>query len=437
MCVIAFIGTFSLTSLATFQPNALCVYNNSPQLQSQNPWIQSYNNDKKYEIASVSKLFVSYWALSVLGAEHRFKTQIYVINKPNGKVDLHISGDRDPYFGRNQMYLLISELNKRGIYEIENLSFDENFKIFFNVTYYPGNPQLLRSYLPSPEQVQSELNAVLHDKSINMTLYQKLKSFSFDYLGVELFEKPVLYAENIFFQPSHTLTINSPPLLTLQSAPLINYLKEMMIWSHNYVADLIFMSLGNSSFFDIDSDTAKAQAAQRFFQFISKDLHFNENDLEFYNGSGDAEIISEMKYYNKASCHSVLKTIFSLKKILHNYRYSPKDLFAVAGLDRGTMYKRYSDMKGLLLAKTGSVNVAITLAGEVSTNNGDISFSFLYKTDTPKDWNDARNQIKEELKKIIFANNGARPIPYEIKPFLLDDFVTFDQSSITSFQKLF
>ena len=89
--------------------------------------VQGLNIDKKYPIASVSKLVTSYWALATKGPQFKFSSLVHVTPVENGEFDVHFQGSRDPYFGQIKLHYIISKLNEKGVTKIRNLTFDDNF----------------------------------------------------------------------------------------------------------------------------------------------------------------------------------------------------------------------------------------------------------------------------------------------------------------------
>ncbi|MES3039149.1 MAG: D-alanyl-D-alanine carboxypeptidase, partial [Bdellovibrionota bacterium] len=99
------------------------------------PEITGHNADKLVPIASVSKVFTTYFAVAKLGAFHRFETTIYVteFNPATGAAAIHIQGSDDPYFTYDKVFFMIAELNKQGIKTLTKVTFDEGLRTFTKV----------------------------------------------------------------------------------------------------------------------------------------------------------------------------------------------------------------------------------------------------------------------------------------------------------------
>ncbi|RYZ85879.1 MAG: hypothetical protein EOP06_15560, partial [Proteobacteria bacterium] len=154
-----FISLVASRSLGKSALNAMCYLEEKPGSA-----VQGTNMDSMYEIASVSKIVTSYWALSTLGPDYRFVTQVYVDQASAGTVDVHIEGGADPYFGREMTHFLFSELQRLGVKKIRDLTFDQNFKLFWSVREKPT-----WSIDPSRENIIQVLKQKINFRSAEYT----------------------------------------------------------------------------------------------------------------------------------------------------------------------------------------------------------------------------------------------------------------------------
>jgi len=372
--------------------------------------IEGTNAQSMYEIASVSKIVTSYWALRVLGPNFRFLTQIYVDPVDNDTSDVHIAGGWDPYFGREMTHFLFSELQRHGVFKIRNLTFDENFLLFWSVREKP-------TWSIDPTR-----------RDIELVLKQKLRFSSAEYtatrlqakkLGLALEPKLKTRISSIKFKSVNEYTpMISTRNLELRSAPLVAYLKEMNRNSNNHVADHLFNFLGGTN---------------EFQNFIKTKLNLESDDIRLINGSGDRILVTDeknkmQKAYNEASCEALVTIISAIRFELRINGYDIQNIMAVSGLDAGTtLGGRYasSQVSGAVVAKTGSVDPAITLAGMITTEQGNVYFGILYKTRNPSDWNTARNKIRDNVIGLMNKFGGKNEIDdYSATPFL-----PFDEKS--------
>lgn len=326
------------------------------------------NINEKLPIASVSKVFTSLSVLSTVSAKARLQTQFFVTPVSGGIFDVHIKGSRDPYFQRSSMHMLISKLNEMGVRKIRTLTFDENFKYLHNSNqintagrgrYY--NPVTGKAVIDAPSGdfvrlllLQSRLVLVDYEKS-------KKEAASNNIIFVE---KPVFAPEKIeqvrsTFEPPANSKRGSIP-----SMEMIDIIKYMNWNSNNHVANSLFMIAGG-----------KARTDALFFD----NFKFNPNQISFVNGSGQ-NADNAGRSYTEASCAAVVRTVKGLKKILEKQNMKLQDAVAVGGGDIGStidagVYKKYLAPK-TVIAKTGTVGVAITLAGMASSKKGNFFFMF-------------------------------------------------------------
>jgi D-alanyl-D-alanine carboxypeptidase/D-alanyl-D-alanine-endopeptidase (penicillin-binding protein 4) len=408
--IIRFVGIVvaTLVSSASFgksELNSMCYLEEKPGAKVEGDGAQNM-----FEIASVSKIVTSFWAINKFGPNYRFTTRIYIDAVTSDTYDVHIGGGWDPYFGREMTHYLFSELQKSGVHKIRNLTFDEDFTLFWSVREKP-------TWSIDPTS-----------RDITGTLKQKLKFNSSEYtatrlqalkIGIKMEPRLDSRIANVDFLSKNafnpTATTRS---FELHSAPLHSYLKEMNRNSNNHVADHLFDLLGG---------------ATQFQAFIKTRLDLDPNDIRLLNGSGDRIFVKDerdhsMKVYNEASCEALVNVISGIRIDLRKSNYDIQNIMAVSGMDPGTtLGGRYSSkqMSGAVVAKTGSVDPAIALAGMISTEQGNVYFGILYKTRSPSDWPNARNQIRDNVAGLMNKFGGKNA---------LDDysstmFLPFDEGS--------
>ncbi|MEK7357919.1 MAG: D-alanyl-D-alanine carboxypeptidase, partial [Bdellovibrionota bacterium] len=109
----------------------------------ENGAIQGVNPNQPVKIASVMKLLTTLWAVDKYGANHEYVTKIYY-QPING--EMHIAGARDPFFDRDRIYLLLSDLNRNKISQLKRLTFDGNFLINKNLFEFAYDPANAKAY---------------------------------------------------------------------------------------------------------------------------------------------------------------------------------------------------------------------------------------------------------------------------------------------------
>lgn len=388
--------------------NAMCYLAS----QSTSHSVEGTNAQERYELASVSKIVTAFWALDVLGPDYRFKTRVDItpVDSATKTFDVHIWGGWDPYFGRESTHFLMSELSRVGARNIRNLTFDESFTIFWAVREKPT-----WSIEPSASDIVSVLRQKLSKTGgeYNSTRQRALKQ------QIPMEQSPRLKIGKILFLKKADYVV-SPQVMTfyIQSAPLHSYLKEMNRNSNNHVADHIFRYLGG---------------ANEFQTYIKTRLDLDIENIRFLNGSGDKYLISDdsgkqQKIYNEASCEAIIQVLSATREVLQKYHYDLQHVMAVSGIDESsTLGGRYSgeQTSGAVVAKTGSVDPAITLAGIINTEQGPVYFGILYKTKGPGDWATARNKIRTDVTE-LFGRFGGKEA---ITDYSGSNFLPFDRES--------
>jgi D-alanyl-D-alanine carboxypeptidase/D-alanyl-D-alanine-endopeptidase (penicillin-binding protein 4) len=373
-----------------------------------------------YEIASVSKIFTSFWALSALGANYRFPTKIYVRPVGKGVVDMHIEGGWDPYFNRDQFQYLITQLNALNITHIAHLTFDENFKFTIDSRGVINHNIPLGHYqLNDPTPQQEKENLQYFARSIR-TGYAKVRKEAKALRGMDLPATITMQIDSIDirswtdFERDFDFLDNSRKMV-LQSIPLYQILKEMNRNSNNYVANLIFQSLGG---------------AAEFARFAGEALKIPSSEVRFVNGSGDSlETEGGKKAYNRASCDAVVRMIANFRTVLRQQNLELENVMALAGEDASAHEKStVSNIYGseatadALIAKTGTVDPAVSLAGMASTEEGDVYFGIIYGTNGRKsDWASARTKIRQDVIEIFKKFRHKKAIKYDAAGFLAFD----------------
>lgn len=433
--------------------------------------IQGYNTKKPLGLASVSKLLTSLWSLKKLGKSHHFHTKLYI----NGN-NIHIAGGQDPVYSRRSIYHLINELNKLGIKLITNLTYDQNFYFVpqaidnsSHASVFDGANGIhyCKFYEPTPMEFKPRLykylntslwktNSITISKSeLNSTntgcLIQNIRSIESDYNikreSFKTFKKsPVLRVDNINYLNSNPFIKNGVVLpgtkvLTLKSRSLIEILKYMNTVSSNLPADLLFHILGGKKQFKKDmSALLMSVGSEEFINFIS--------------GSG----IPHKTYKNgvwtrtisKMSCENVLKILELFLKYtndnkipLFNGFEKPiknihdtimKPYLAVSGVE-GTIKNRFQEnFQRSLVAKTGTLSDATTLAGTMNTKLGKKHFVFLNNFPVDQNSNQhiqiARNIQNQTVVKFFDFEGEKDRFPYEDNGNLTrEKFFTFDPAS--------
>ena len=388
-------------------PAAFCT------LKSMDPsaQVEGFEVDKRLVIASVSKAVTAWFAVAEKGSSYRFQTRFYWTPTGTDTYNVHIQGSRDPYFEKQSLHLAISELHKRGVHKVDKLTFDRNFKFRWDISDGKTFKRWFASNdMPFPSEVLGQLRSRKLTSGWDSSLAhngRRIELVSNPSFTVKAFE------HKDDFQPSADTKVAA-----LKSNELAYLLKEMNRNSNNWAANQIFEHMGG---------------AERFHAKVRSELGLGESQIRFINGSGDRQSYAvNPGVYNEASCASVLRILNDLRARLLNEGKDLENVMAVAGGDNdsttGRIYTTPVTTKSLI-AKTGTTDPNVTLAGIVRTNGGDILFLYNMKSNGRESTERAaRSSIKERVAKLIQENHGGNPISYSKITFLsIDDQSAFGE----------
>ncbi len=317
-----------------------------------------YRDLKPYALASVSKIFLSAWALNKLGPDYRFQ-MIWKLKKisNDGTFDAILQTNYDPVVNIEKILLALAELKKNGVTKIRNLIIDETTHIYLSVL---SNPHLELTDVPvTINQTIENLNIILNSKnwsSQTQTALENLKNPE---------TVPTQFSvEQISYLPRQQInTEGYNQTVQISSAILLKYLKNLNTFSNNYVTDSLFAFLGG---------------AAEFENFQRNDLKIPKAELQIYTGSGLSTEVLGRRQDNLGSCLSVLKTLKYLDGLAVNNNLNLGHVLLTAGVDSGT-YESNMTFNNNIVLKTGRLFDVPTLnvAGVSSSTEGHTYFAFM------------------------------------------------------------
>lgn len=402
------LGTLSvLLTVAALSPAQAASLRASCHLEdTANDRIDGVNVDDRYPIASVSKIMTAYWAIAKMGPQGRFPTKVSIRVVTGDLADVHLTGSRDPYIGKWTLQYIVSELNRVGVTKIRNLTYDENFKYLNDTTGDVAHANF-DNHEPGPDRVGTQLKSGF--SNINGG-YDGLKSRASKVRQMSLPGALKMKVESIGFKSKDEFVASQyDSHFTYRSTVMTEILKEMNRNSNNYAANNIFESLGGP---------------EEFKDFIKEKLNLGSDSLRFVNGSGDSKTVGGSKIYNEGTCRAIIRVLQGLRAELKKHGLGLHHVLAVAGRNapgsKSTvdMYKN-DETNGALIAKTGTVNPAITLAGMMVTEEGNLYFGYIYKTNgSGGDWRQARQKIKVAVTAMLKEHGGGDPMSTVPEAFL-------------------
>lgn len=361
--------------------------------------IAGHQVSKAMPIASVTKLFTTYFSVKMLDLNQTYTTNFYISGK-----HLHIEGGRDPYFEKEKMLLLIKSLNDLGFEQFDKVTFDSNFRFsdvslgrHQRLTNDHTKEKILKYFNTGKNRtfIDSKWNETVKfagEENVDLPSNVKLKM---SVQEVSLKEKSSIFKRFSHYSFKH------------ESRPLHSTIKSMNVLSNNLVAQYLF---------------EESSKKMNFVDFLKRE-GISTAGLAFYNGSGLPTYIENIRKDNLASCSTVISLLDKLKKAVEEKKFALEELVAVSGgLDLGSFRERFikfPEAQQSVWAKTGTLNVSSTLAGLINTTTGTIPFAILNKTSKTS----AAREFQDNFVSRLFHHLGnSNIIPYEkISIFPLED----------------
>lgn len=350
------------------------------------------NLDLRVRLASVSKLMTSLWAMEKLGPEFRYNTKLFIKGS-----NLHIAGSLDPFLGNEKMFFLLSQLNDLGFSRFDKITFDKIIQI---------NPsaQIHSDQYPLITRDSNARNLKMYFNTKNWT-----DSMRAEYTRVAGLAPAGKFRKSVEFEIHEALFSETNPYandpgakkLTLSSAPLYKYLKEINIESNNYASHTIFRQLGG---------------VEKFSEFMTDRFGLSTDSIRFWTGSGLPAIIDGVRYDNYATCNVVADLIMALKESAERQGRELEDIVAVPGSDAGTFRNRTfpEEYTNAFVAKTGTLMHTSTLAGAMNTQKG---FSYYGIFNQSTDIIGSKIVQNGMIKSLMTDMGGPKAFNYTVTPF--------------------
>ncbi|HEX6184674.1 MAG TPA: D-alanyl-D-alanine carboxypeptidase [Pyrinomonadaceae bacterium] len=299
--------------------------------------------DQAYNPASAIKLVTALAALRNFGAKHRFATVFWVngtFDKATGTVtgDLVVSG-RDPSFHDEHAVAVARELNQLGIRVVTG---DLVVAPLFTMNFSPSSQR-------SGERLYDTLDAERRPAAATRAWYESRVALR-DAEGLRATPSvAVMGAVYVDAVPRSARAIS-----THYSPQLAAVLKVLLCYSNNFMAERLGDQLGG---------------APGLMRLLAQDLGFRQGEFRLATASGLG--------VNRMTPRQMMKVYRALLDELHKNRLKAADILPVAGIDPGTLQKRYENSpgRGSVIAKTGTLprtdGGASALVGQLRTRNQD------------------------------------------------------------------
>lgn len=348
--------------------------------QNQGIWIQSgktllanHQGTVPLPAASLTKVATSLAAVSTLGPDHQFITEIGATGPiQNGvlKGDLVIQGAEDPFFVWEEAIALGNTLNQMGIKQVTgNLVITGKFYMNYEV-----------------DPVKS---GNLLKQGFNAQLWSGEAQAQYQTLPPGTPQPQVAIAGSV--QVKSSAPSNTKPIVRHYSFPVAELLKKMNQYSNNPMAEMIANAAGGPKAVAFKA----AQAAG-----------VPPTEILLVNGSGLSEL-------NTISPRAVCAMFLALERYLQPHNMTVGDLFAVVGQDKGILEER--QIPRLSVVKSGSLAIVSALAGALPTQQQGTVW-FVIMNGGGDNLEGFRASQESLLKNLVNQWGAVQSLPAELAP---------------------
>lgn len=311
------------------------------------------NAHKLHHPASTTKLFTAATALAKLGSDYQFETILYTDTTMDAKVvgNIYLKGKANPLLQSDDIVKLCDALAQTGVKTIKgNIVVDETY--FDTVREGPGwmwddkplriSALSIRSIEPDPNTSSRAIACGHHLKN---TLMQK---------SINVIGEVVL----------GTVPSDARSVATHLSSPLADIIKLMNKPSDNWIAEMLFKTIGA----EVKGEPGTWKKGRETVTEFLGEIMGEPPAHRFVDGSG-------LSRYNLLNTELVTKLLIYM---YHNFELMPEYMASlpIAGVD-GTLKNRMQGMyaEKTLRAKTGTLSGVSALAGYTKTAEGEV-FAF-------------------------------------------------------------
>ncbi len=312
--------------------------------------IYAKNAQKLHHPASTTKLFTAATALAKLGSNYQFETKLYIDTATDTQVveNIYLKGKADPVLQSDDIVKLANALVQSNITSIEgNIVVDETY--LDTVREGPGwmwDDKPLRISALSIRNIEPETGtgsrAIACGHLLKTTLMEK---------NINVIGEVVL----------GTVPSDARSVATHLSPPLADIIKLMNKPSDNWIAEMLFKTIGAEVKGKPGTWKKGRETVTEFLGEIMDELPAHR----FVDGSG-------LSRYNLLNTELLTKLLVYMS---HNFELMPEFMVSlpIAGVD-GTLKNRMQGMyaEKVLRAKTGTLSGVSALAGYTITADGEV-----------------------------------------------------------------
>jgi D-alanyl-D-alanine carboxypeptidase/D-alanyl-D-alanine-endopeptidase (penicillin-binding protein 4) len=399
--------------------------------------VEAKNAKRSLTLASVSKLFTTYYALSILGADFHFKTTVHT----NGKVkdgvlkgDLFLVGSGDPYLTAQHLVSLIHQIKSFGIQKVEgNFYLDDTALSFtprisgLGLEDQPDNPSMGALNVEFNRMTMFARGKKLHPPLANIEINQvdkKEAGLKFDFIkfeGQKEFwqvnsKEKIKYVEDFpsrnstfftgnlfkYLATMHGLVLPSPKLGTLgknskkvayhQGLSLYRIVSLGVEYSNNVIAEALLQTAANKQTGRVLTSEAAAKEMLNWFKKKFNQLKWSETQLQ--NGSG-------LTLNNTTNAEFLAKYLREVAEV----KFQGRSFWSLLSINAhsGGLSKRIRDPQYAyrVYGKTGSLYYVNNLAGYlIGKSNKHFAYAiFSEHSKNRKVLNNGNSKISNKLRK--------------------------------------
>ncbi|HEV2915628.1 MAG TPA: D-alanyl-D-alanine carboxypeptidase [Pyrinomonadaceae bacterium] len=349
--------------------------------------LMSESADQGFNPASAVKLATALKAISTFGIDHRFSTGVWAngaFDQTTGTIngDLIISG-RDPSFHYEHAVMLARELNRLGIRNVTgDLIVAPRFTMNFDWSAQHSG-DMLYDTLDATRRPAAAVRA-WNDERYALGDREGLQSV------------PSVAVQGAVYVDS--VPPNARMLLVHRSSRLIDVLKVLLCYSNNFMAERI-------------GDTMGGPDGVR--RFLISEVGISPAEVQLASTSGLG--------VNRVTPRAMMKIFRALRAVLAKHNLSPSDIMPVAGIDPGTLQKRYTygPSRGSVIAKTGTLirtdGGASALVGQMNTRTGETLLFVIFNQ------RGSVLRFRENQDALVWQMQSLRggPAPFDYRPLTL------------------
>jgi D-alanyl-D-alanine carboxypeptidase/D-alanyl-D-alanine-endopeptidase (penicillin-binding protein 4) len=315
--------------------------------------IYEKNTHKLHHPASTTKLFTAATALAKLGTDYRFETTLYVdaAADAEGASNIYLKGRADPTLQRDDLVKLADAFLQTGVQSVRgNIVIDETY-----LDHVPEGPGWMWDDRPL-------IISALSIREIEPDTNTWSRAFACGYLlKTALMERGINVAGEVV---SGAVPSDAQIVAKHLSPPLADILKLMNKPSDNWVAELLFKTIGAEV---IGKPGTWKKGRQAVTEYLSE-IMSEPPAHRFVDGSG----LSRYNLLNAELLTDLLVYMYQTFELMPEYLVS----LPIAGVD-GTLRNRMKGMyaEKILRAKTGTLSGVSALAGYTVTADDEV-FAF-------------------------------------------------------------